>query len=47
MAMRRELERVTGREVAMGAVDATLYRLEVKTLAAGVLPHAARCPRAR
>jgi PadR family transcriptional regulator PadR len=32
MAIRRELERVTGREVAIGAVYATLDRLESKGL---------------
>lgn len=34
MAVRRELEEVTGREVAIGAVYATLDRLEAKGLAA-------------
>ncbi|WP_375767436.1 PadR family transcriptional regulator [Archangium gephyra] len=34
MAVRRELEEVTGREVAIGAVYATLDRLEVKGLVA-------------
>jgi len=34
MAVRRELEAVTGREVAIGAVYATLDRLEVKGLVA-------------
>jgi len=33
MAVRRELEEVTGREVAIGAVYATLDRLEAKRLA--------------
>lgn len=32
MAVRREIERVTGREVAVGAVYATLDRLEAKEL---------------
>ena len=32
MAVRREIERVTGREVAIGAVYATLDRLEAKGL---------------
>lgn len=32
MAIRRELERVTGREVAIGAVYATLDRLDSKGL---------------
>ena len=32
MAIRRELEEVTGREVAIGAVYATLDRLEAKRL---------------
>ncbi|MFL5345762.1 MAG: PadR family transcriptional regulator [Hyalangium sp.] len=34
MAVRRELEQVTGREVTIGAVYATLDRLEAKGLAA-------------
>ena len=34
MNVRRELERVTGREVAIGAVYATLDRLEAKELVA-------------
>ena len=34
MAVRRELEEVAGREVAIGAVYATLDRLEAKGLAA-------------
>lgn len=34
MAVRRELEEVTGREVAIGAVYATLDRLEAKGLVA-------------
>jgi PadR family transcriptional regulator PadR len=33
MAVRRELEEVTGREIAIGAVYATLDRLEAKGLA--------------
>lgn len=32
MAVRREIERVTGREVTVGAVYATLDRLEAKEL---------------
>jgi PadR family transcriptional regulator PadR len=32
MAVRREIERVTGREVTIGAVYATLDRLEAKSL---------------
>jgi PadR family transcriptional regulator, regulatory protein PadR len=32
MAVRREIERVTGREVTIGAVYATLDRLEAKAL---------------
>ena len=36
MAVRREIEAVTGREVAIGAVYATLDRLEAKGLAASV-----------
>jgi PadR family transcriptional regulator PadR len=34
MAVRREIERVTGRELAIGAVYATLDRLEAKGLLA-------------
>ena len=34
MAVRREIEHLTGREVAIGAVYATLDRLEAKGLAA-------------
>ena len=34
MSVRRELERVTGRDVAIGAVYATLDRLEAKRLVA-------------
>jgi PadR family transcriptional regulator PadR len=34
MAVRREIERVTGRELAIGAVYATLDRLEAKRLLA-------------
>lgn len=34
MSVRRELERVTGRDVAIGAVYATLDRLEAKGLVA-------------
>ena len=34
MAVRREIEEVTGRDVAIGAVYATLDRLEAKGLAA-------------
>jgi PadR family transcriptional regulator PadR len=34
MAVRREIERVTGRDVAVGAVYATLDRLEAKGLVA-------------
>ena len=34
MAVRREIEAVTGREVAIGAVYATLDRLEAKRLVA-------------
>ena len=34
MAVRREIERVTGREVTIGAVYATLDRLEAKGLLA-------------
>jgi PadR family transcriptional regulator PadR len=36
MAVRRELERVTGREVTIGAVYATLDRLEAKRLVRSV-----------
>lgn len=36
MSVRRELERVTGREVTIGAVYATLDRLEAKRLVRSV-----------
>jgi PadR family transcriptional regulator, regulatory protein PadR len=36
MAVRREIERATGRDVAVGAVYATLDRLEAKGLVASV-----------
>jgi PadR family transcriptional regulator PadR len=36
MAVRRELERITGREVTIGAVYATLDRLEAKRLVRSV-----------
>jgi PadR family transcriptional regulator, regulatory protein PadR len=36
MAVRREIETVTGREVAVGAVYATLDRLEAKRLVSSV-----------
>ncbi len=36
MSVRRELERVTGRDVAIGAVYATLDRLEAKGLVASI-----------
>lgn len=39
MAMRREIERVTGRDVAIGAVYATLDRLEAKGLAGSRRTH--------
>jgi PadR family transcriptional regulator PadR len=41
MAVRRELERVTGREVTIGAVYATLDRLEAKRLVRSVRASAA------
>jgi PadR family transcriptional regulator PadR len=41
MAVRRELERVTGREVTIGAVYATLDRLEAKRLVRSVRAPAA------
>ena len=40
MAVRRELEEVTGRDVAVGAVYATLDRLEAKGLVDSVRPRA-------
>ena len=40
MNVRREIERVTGREVAIGAVYATLDRLEAKGLLASRRVHA-------
>ncbi len=39
MNVRREIERVTGREVAIGAVYATLDRLEAKGLVASHRAH--------
>jgi PadR family transcriptional regulator, regulatory protein PadR len=39
MAVRREIERVTEREVTIGAVYATLDRLEAKSLLASARPH--------
>jgi PadR family transcriptional regulator PadR len=51
MAVRRELERVTGREVTIGAVYATLDRLEAKRLVrsvragSGAASRRARCSR--
>ena len=39
MAVRREIERVTGRDVAIGAVYATLDRLEAKGLAGSSRTH--------
>jgi PadR family transcriptional regulator PadR len=41
MTVRRELERVTGRDLAIGAVYATLDRLEAKKLVASVRTHGA------
>ena len=41
MNVRRELEEVTGRDIAIGAVYATLDRLEAKGLAASSRPTAA------
>lgn len=38
MAVRREIERVTGRDVAVGAVYATLDRLEAKGLVSSGRP---------
>ena len=40
MEVRREIERVTGRELAIGAVYATLDRLEAKGLLASTRGHA-------
>ena len=40
MEVRREIERVTGRELAIGAVYATLDRLEAKGLVASTRTHA-------
>jgi PadR family transcriptional regulator PadR len=40
MNVRRELEEVTGRDVAIGAVYATLDRLEAKGLASSTRPFA-------
>jgi PadR family transcriptional regulator PadR len=40
MEVRREIERVTGRELAIGAVYATLDRLEAKGLVASARAHA-------
>ena len=40
MEVRREIERVTGRELAIGAVYATLDRLEAKGLVASTRAHA-------
>ena len=45
MQVRREIERVTEREVAIGAVYATLDRLEAKGLLASSRPRAALPPR--
>lgn len=42
MAVRREIERVTGREVTIGAVYATLDRLEAKGLLASGRPRERR-----
>ena len=39
MAVRREIERVTGRDLAIGAVYATLDRLEAKGLATSSRTH--------
>ncbi|HET7457366.1 MAG TPA: PadR family transcriptional regulator, partial [Gemmatimonadaceae bacterium] len=39
MSVRREIERVTGRDVAIGAVYATLDRLEAKGLVASGRTH--------
>jgi PadR family transcriptional regulator, regulatory protein PadR len=40
MSVRREIERITGRELAIGAVYATLDRLEAKGLLASRRVHA-------
>ncbi len=47
MAVRRELERVTGREVTIGAVYATLDRLEAKRLVRSVRADVAGSPGSR
>jgi PadR family transcriptional regulator PadR len=41
MHVRREIERITGRDLAIGAVYATLDRLESKGLAASTRTHGA------
>ena len=45
MSVRRELERVTGRDVAIGAVYATLDRLEAKGLVASARARSAGASR--
>ena len=45
MNVRREIERVTEREIAIGAVYATLDRLEAKGLLASSRPRSATPPR--
>ena len=45
MGVRREIERVTGRELAIGAVYATLDRLEAKGLLASARPRDAGASR--
>ncbi len=47
MSVRREIERVTGRDVAIGAVYATLDRLEAKGLLASARTHDGEGPTRR
>lgn len=47
MNVRRELEEVTGRDVAIGAVYATLDRLEAKGFVASTRPDSAEGPSRR
>jgi PadR family transcriptional regulator PadR len=47
MSVRRELEEVTGRDIAIGAVYATLDRLEAKGFVASTRPENAEGPSRR
>ena len=47
MNVRRELEEVTGRDIAIGAVYATLDRLEAKSLVVSTRPDSADGPSRR